>query len=91
MILRELLDNIVRYSKNNAFCIDEQFYTYEQFLKRINAIRFIISSSIAEEDKNVSIIANDDLDTYASIIALWFEGKTYVPLLNYAIQSKFAG
>lgn len=88
MILNELLDNIVKYSKNKAFCIDEQFYTYEQFLKRINAIRFVISSNIEVEEKNVSIIANDDLDTYASIIALWFEGKTYVPLLNYAPEER---
>lgn len=88
MILDELLDSIVKYSKNNAFCIDEQFYTYEQLLKRINAIRYIISINIAENDKNISIIANDDLDTYASIIALWFEGKTYVPLLNYAPEDR---
>lgn len=90
MILDELLENIARYSKNNAFCIDEQFYTYEKLLKRINAIRYIISSNIKEEEKNVSIIANDDLDTYASIIALWFEGKTYVPLLNYAPEERNA-
>lgn len=88
MILNELFDNIVKYGKNNAFCIDEKFYTYDQLLKRINAIRSVISNNIATNEKNVSIIANDDLDTYASIIALWFEGKTYVPLLNYAPEER---
>lgn len=88
MILNELLNNIIKYSKNNAFCIDEKFYTYEQLLNRINAIRAIISSNITEDNKNVSIITNDNLDTYASIIALWLEGKTYVPLLNYAPEDR---
>ena len=31
-------------------------------------------------DKNVGLVANDDIYTYASIYALWLEGKAYVPL-----------
>lgn len=56
MILNELFDNIVKYGKNNAFCIDEKFYTYDQLLKRINAIRSVISNNIATNEKNVSKI-----------------------------------
>lgn len=88
MILDEFLNAFHNYSDRNAFCIDETFYTYNQLFKRVNAIRRQISSNIPIEDKNVAIVANDSLDTYASIFALWFEGKTYVPILNYAPEDR---
>ena len=76
MILNEFLESFIMNSSRNAFCIDEHFYTYKNFLGRVNAIRNIIEKNIPEAESNVAIIANDDLDTYASIFALWFEGKT---------------
>lgn len=88
MILNEFLESFIKNSSRNAFCIDENFYTYKNFLGRVNAIRNIIEKNIPETESNVAIIANDDLDTYASIFALWFEGKTYVPLLNYAPEER---
>lgn len=32
------------------------------------------------ETKQVGLVINDDLETYASIIALWLQGYCYVPL-----------
>lgn len=88
MLLNDFIDSFQRNKDRNAFCIDETFYTYDKFLRRINAIRGMISQSVPEGESNVAIVANDDLDTYASIFALWFEGKTYVPLLNYAPEER---
>lgn len=62
-----------------SFFIDGQYYTYRQLGERISAIRIQIN----QLDTNEQIFAlaiHDDLDTYASIFALWMEGKAYVPL-----------
>lgn len=40
----------------------------------IAGIRQVISD-LKIEDPNVALVVNDDLETYASIIALWMEGK----------------
>jgi acyl-CoA synthetase (AMP-forming)/AMP-acid ligase II len=29
---------------------------------------------------NIGLVANDDIETYASIFAIWLEGFAYVPL-----------
>lgn len=62
-----------------AFYIEGVYYTYRQFAERISAIRGVIRA--AEKDEQVwGLALHDDLDTYASIFALWMEGKAYVPL-----------
>jgi len=61
----------------NAFCIDGEYYTYRQFAERVaTVVRFLEDKS----DQNIALITNDHLDTYASIFAIWFTGKAYVPL-----------
>lgn len=65
--------------KNNAFFISGVYYTYQQFAERISPIRMAIRDTHAEE-RVFALVAHDDLDTYASIFALWMEGKAYVPL-----------
>ncbi|MBR1785733.1 MAG: AMP-binding protein [Paludibacteraceae bacterium] len=74
------LKNILRnYSSLNSFYINGNFYTYRQFANRISAIRSVIRS--AEKNEKIwGLALHDDLNTYASIFALWMEGKAYVPL-----------
>ncbi len=67
-------------SNRRAFSINETFYTYKEFAVAISKVRKEIKSVIPQSEKIVGLIANDDLETYASIFALWFEGKAYVPL-----------
>ena len=54
----------------------------------MKGIRALIRKSIAETEKIVGLVAHDDMDTYASIFALWFEGKAYVPLNPYAPEAR---
>ncbi len=75
-----LRDSFVKHSSNNAFCVKGAYYTYAELLDVVNTIRESIREVIPEADKNVALIANDDIQTYASILALWFEGKAYVPI-----------
>lgn len=78
-ILSPILNSIAKYKDCNAFWIDERFYTYEQLGRRVQAIRSAVH--VAKYiSSNVGLVINDDLQTYASIIALWLEGDAYVPL-----------
>lgn len=75
-----LTNSILINREKNAFFIKEFFYTYKDLAGRISAIRKSISKQIDENEKIIGLIANDDLETYASIFALWLEGKAYVPI-----------
>jgi len=78
-ILYPLFNAIKFCPDSNAFCINERFYNYKQFSHYISKIRVKL-----RERKNlntkIGLVVNDDIETYASIFALWLEGKSYVPL-----------
>ena len=78
-VLSPILHSITTYGSCNAFCIDEEFYTYEQLGRQVQAIRSAVHAT-KHNNSNVGLVINDDLKTYAAIIALWLEGDAYVPL-----------
>ena len=79
-ILSKIQDSIEKYSENNAFFINSVFYTYFDLAIVISKIRKSIQLNIDDTEQIIGLIANDDLETYSSIIALWLEGKAYVPI-----------
>ncbi|TPN89135.1 amino acid adenylation domain-containing protein [Aquimarina algicola] len=72
--------SIEEHKDHNAFCIRHTYYTYEVFGKIISGIRYKIQKSVDASGHIIGLVTNDDIYTYASIIALWLEGKAYVPL-----------
>jgi len=78
------IENLVHSFKenhlNNALCINDVFYSYEDFVITISKIRSKIVNTIIHSEKLIGLVTNDDIETYASIIALWLEGKAYVPV-----------
>lgn len=83
-IFSEQVLNPIRHSfevfpDRNAFCIAGKFYTYRDLAYRVSAIRTQLQCYSAKE-KILPLAIHDDIDTYASIVALWMEGKSYVPL-----------
>lgn len=80
---KTILDNIVnavnRFPNRSAFCINEEHYTYSQFGQCVSKIRCKLTETDYHNTK-IGLVINDDLETYASIIALWLEGHCYVPL-----------
>ena len=78
-IIKPILSSIVHYPLRDAFCIDEEFYSYEQFGQCVSKIRAALQVCNNHNPK-VGLVINDDLESYASIIALWLEGDCYVPL-----------
>ena len=75
-----LTNSILNHKDNNAFYINGVFSTYEDLASKISNIRRSISNHVKDEEQIIGLIANDDLETYAAIIALWLEGKAYVPI-----------
>ncbi|MBN1414275.1 MAG: amino acid adenylation domain-containing protein [Bacteroidales bacterium] len=78
-VLSEIVESINAFSFRNSFFINERFFTYKDLATSISRIRKELRK-ISFEGKIIGLITNDDLDTYASILALWLEGFAYVPL-----------
>ncbi len=78
--LDTILKNFDRYSNRNAFCIKEKFYTYGELGLKVWNIISLIKSKSNSRQKTIGIITNDNLETYASILATWFTGNIFVPL-----------
>lgn len=78
-ILTFVRESIEQYIYCNAFYIDGIHYVYQKYAQRISAIRAQICG-LQSDEQIFALAIHDDLDTYASIFALWMEGKAYVPL-----------
>lgn len=78
-IIQTFLNIIDRHGSRDAFCISKRFYTYNEFAQSISKIRNELQSHNIE-NKSIGLVENDDLETYASIFALWLEGLAYVPI-----------
>jgi D-alanine--poly(phosphoribitol) ligase subunit 1 len=78
-LIDPLLLSINQLSNNNAFCINEVFYTYKEFGYYIYKIREAVKG-IKKSNIYIGLVVNDDIETYASILSLWLEGKAYIPL-----------
>lgn len=78
-ILFQIRQTIEVYNFHKAFLIDGQKCSYCKFAQRISAIREQIRN-LQSNEQVFALAIHDDLDTYASIFALWMEGKAYVPL-----------
>lgn len=72
-ILYPFLGNIAKSADRNAFCINGKFYTYREFGRAVSRIQLSVAEA-GSNSRNVGLVINDDLETYASIFALWLEG-----------------
>ena len=62
---------------DTSFFIKGASYSYRQLYDVVEQIYYLIKD--VDEDL-IGLYATDDIRTYASIIALWVSGKTYIPL-----------
>jgi len=79
-ILEKLKGSFKKYPSNNAFIIDGVSYTYFQFQQRITAIQKFLLAEIPDKEEYIGVVSHDHIDTYASVFALWFTGKAFVPI-----------
>lgn len=78
-IIGSFIEVVEKFGEKNAFCIAEKFYSYLEFAQNVSKIRTALQS-ISIPTPNIGIIANDDIETYASIFAIWLEGYAYIPI-----------
>lgn len=68
------------FSGNNAFCINDIYFTYAQLEERVSVISSLLHSTGNSTAVKVGVVTNNSIDTYASILACWRMGYVYVPL-----------
>lgn len=79
-IIDRIIESFIKYKDESALCIKKKTYSYGDLSQQISNIRQLISTHIPSSQKNIGIVTNDDVQTYATIFALWLEGKAYVPI-----------
>ncbi|MBA3706973.1 MAG: AMP-binding protein [Bacteroidetes bacterium] len=79
-IVHGFFRSVLSYPKNNALWINNCYYSYEQFSQIVISIyKNIPTDKIYER---IGIYSNDDVYTYAGILAINLYGAAYVPLNN---------
>lgn len=78
-ILTPILKAFTNLSECKAFFINEQFYSYSDLARCVSAIRSELQNS-SFNSRSIGLVTNDDMETYASVIAIWLEGYAYVPV-----------
>ena len=77
IVLEPIRRSMVDFADRDAFFIAGQSYSYGQFGAAVAKIREQVCLS---QDRVYALVIRDDLETYATIVALWMEGKAFVPL-----------
>ena len=78
-IIEPILYSINNRPDNYAFCIEDKYFTYREFGGYTSSIRKALTKLYCGADR-IGLVINNDIQTYASIFALWLEGYSYVPL-----------
>lgn len=76
-MLKDILAAATRFANRPAMVIDEKYYTYSELFSYVESL---YSALRIINDPIVGIVAENKVETYASILAVLYAGKTYVML-----------
>jgi len=79
-VFKAIGESFVMHGDREAFHIAGVSYTYDDLARAIAPKRAWIREHLPVQEKLVGLMGFDDLHTYASILALWSEGRAYLPL-----------
>ena len=79
-VINGFLQSVSLYPKNNALWINDKYYSYEELTQIVIAIYQKIPKDKIYD--RIGIYCNDDVYTYATILAINLYGAAYVPLNN---------
>ena len=90
ILLKQIKDALATHSTRQAFCFLDTFYSYRDLSNQISKIVNLLTRKIPDTStkRNIGIVTNNDLETYASLIACWFLGYGYVPINLYLPQDR---
>jgi D-alanine--poly(phosphoribitol) ligase subunit 1 len=74
-----IFQNLSLDQERKAFYIRETWFSYGELASVVAEIQSQLSASSVGDD-HVGIYLEDDIYTYASILALWMTGKAFVPV-----------
>jgi D-alanine--poly(phosphoribitol) ligase subunit 1 len=77
--MNQIFKHIASSNNNNALCISNKFYSYRELEIKAATIQEEIENNYAHTDI-FGLVFNDDLETYATIIAIWASGKGFILL-----------
>jgi amino acid adenylation domain-containing protein len=78
-LLNKISENFYKYNELNAFFINDTYYSYQYLSNRVSAIQQALIDKNIKVD-NIGVLTYDDIDTYASILAILFSGYGFVPI-----------
>lgn len=78
--LHTLKINLKKYAERNAFFIGEQYHTYAEFDRLIRQVYGLLLSVETSRQNCIGVLTDDNLETYAAIMAIWYSGNIFVPL-----------
>jgi len=80
MILSSIHKLLNPQNKDVAFFIENKAYGYDKLLQKIAGIQQLLLQKKIQQNDIVLVNVYDDIETYASILAIWFSGATFVPI-----------
>jgi amino acid adenylation domain-containing protein len=81
-MLESIKNSFLNFSSNNAFFIDDVFYTYEDVALIASKIRNYLDANISKDQKLIGLTTYEfaDINTYAAIFGILFSGRGVVPI-----------
>ena len=79
-MLQKIKNSFQNFGDRNALCIEDKFLTYKQLAQKTLAIVQKIQQITLERQQIIGVLINNNLSTYASILATWFSGNIFVPI-----------
>lgn len=73
-------ENFNKYQNNVAFVINQVSYTYKDLEEKTHQISALIQSLDIDPQEIVGVVTHDDLETYATILALFNNRLVYLPI-----------
>lgn len=80
--LHTFASNVERFPDNEAIHVGGKHYSYREFSSIISAIQQLIKDHGFENEQLIGVLTIDDIYTYASMMAIMFNGSAYIPINN---------
>jgi len=79
-MIEQIKSSCEKFPTRNAFVIDGKAFTYTRFAEITSKIRLVLETESCANEQLIGVIESNDVETYCSIYACLFTGKTFVPL-----------
>lgn len=79
MIIK-VIQNIEKFGHKTAFVINETAFSYAEFGQKVSNIRQLLATVSPRKNEIVGVVTYNDIETYATIYALWMSGLCFVPI-----------